>query len=391
MKVKKVIIFTDESFPHGMAATNRIISYVKGFTHHEVNTEVICLRSTESIDNIKNRNVNGVYDGMKYKYLSNNTIKPKEFLMKRVNNFYSNLYLFFFSLRNINSSTVSIYYSSHTIPAIILWLVNKIKGGKLLKEESEHPEVYLNGKGLVSKFLFKNIQYKLFDVHLLMTKNLISYFKTISKTPALHVPMTVDLKRFDPKLRKHHPTINKILYTGQLDDNKDGVDLLLKAFSTVVKKHPSYQLYLYGPAKSEDSMQKYYDMVENLGITKYVHFEGLVAREVITEKVLNARLLVLPRPDSLQAQNGFPTKLGEYLASENPTLVTSVGEIPDYLTDGKNSFIATPGDIVSLEEKLLEIVENYNVAIEVGKNGRKAAETYFNNINQTKNILNFFK
>jgi len=138
-------------------------------------------------------------------------------------------------------------------------------------------------------------------------------------------------------------------------------------------------------------MQKYYDMVENLGITKYVHFEGLVAREVITEKVLNARLLVLPRPDSLQAQNGFPTKLGEYLASENPTLVTSVGEIPDYLTDGKNSFIATPGDIVSLEEKLLEIVENYNVAIEVGKNGRKAAETYFNNINQTKNILNFFK
>jgi len=391
MKVEKIIIFTDESFPNGMAATNRIISYVKGFLYHDVNTEVICLRSTESKNNIKNRDTKGAYDGMKYNYLSNSTIKPNSFFLRRLRNFHSNLLLFFYSLKNINNSTVSIYYSSHTIPAIILWVVNKIKGGKLLKEESEHPEVYLNGKGLVSKFLFKNIQYKLFNVHLLMTKNLISYFKSISKIPALHVPMTVDLKRFDPKLRKHHPTINKILYTGQLDDNKDGVDILLNAFSIIVKKHSSYQLYLYGPAKSEESMQKYHDMVEEFGITKHVHFEGLVTREVITEKVLNARILVLPRPDSLQAQNGFPTKLGEYLASGNPTLVTSVGEIPDYLIDGENTFMAKPGDIQSLENKLLEIIENYDVAKLVGKNGRKAAETYFNNINQTKSIINFFK
>ena len=390
MKINKVIIFTDEAFPHGMAATNRIISYIKGFTHHNVKARVICLRSTEIKDNAKNNDINGVYDDMSYRYLSTSTIKPEGFVQKRVRNTYSNILLFFYSLRNIDNSTISIYYSSHTIPAMILWLTNKIKGGKLLKEESEHPEVYVKGKGLISKILFKKIQYQLFDVHLLMTKNLISYFKDISKIPVLHVPMTVDLKRFDPNLRKHHSKINKILYTGQLDDNKDGVDILLNAFATIVEKHSSYHLYLYGPAKSEESMQKYYDLVEGLGISKHVHFEGLVTREVITEKVLNARLLVLPRPDSLQAQNGFPTKLGEYLASGNPTLVTSVGEIPDYLIDRENTFMAIPGDVRSLEKKLLEIVENYDLAKEVGINGRKAAETYFNNINQTKNILNFF-
>ncbi len=390
MKINKVIIFTDEAFPHGMAATNRIISYIKGFTHHNVKARVICLRSTEIKDNVKNNDINGVYDDMNYRYLSNSTIKPEGFVQKRVRNTYSNILLFFYSLRNIDNLTISIYYSSHTIPAMILWLTNKIKGGKLLKEESEHPEVYVKGKGLISKILFKKIQYQLFDVHLLMTKNLISYFKDISKIPVLHVPMTVDLKRFDPNLRKHHSKINKILYTGQLDDNKDGVDILLNAFATIVEKHSSYHLYLYGPAKSEESMQKYYDLVEGLGISKHVHFEGLVTREVITEKVLNARLLVLPRPDSLQAQNGFPTKLGEYLASGNPTLVTSVGEIPDYLIDRENTFMAIPGDVRSLEKKLLEIVENYDLAKEVGINGRKAAETYFNNINQTKNILNFF-
>jgi len=97
--------------------------------------------------------------------------------------------------------------------------------------------------------------------------------------------------------------------------------------------------------------------------------------------------LVLPRPDSLQAQHGFPTKLGEYLATGNPTLVTSVGEIPDYLTDNLNCYMAVPGNVESLKNKLLEIIENYQKAKKVGLQGRKTAEIYFNNIEQTKKII----
>lgn len=391
MKIKKIIIFTEEPFPNGMAATNRIISYVKGFTYHGVNTKVVCLRSTEQRSDIKNKDIEGVYDGMHYKYLSSTTIKSKSFILKRFRNFYSNLYLIYYSLLNIDKSTLSIYYSSNTGPIMLLWFINKIKGGKLVKEISEHPEIYIDGKNFISRGLFKMIHYKLFDVYLLMTKNLISYFKSKSKTEYIHVPMTVDLKRFTPNYRKHDSKINKVLYTGQLDDNKDGVDILIKAFSTIVEKYNNYHLYLYGPTKSKESLQQYIDLVKDLRITSNVYFKGVVTREVITERVMDAKILVLPRPDSLQAQNGFPTKLGEYLASGNPTIVTSVGEIPDYLTDRKNTFMAKPGDVKTLENKLLEIIEDYDFAKTVGLAGRKAAETYFNNINQTKIIINFFE
>ena len=54
----------------------------------------------------------------------------------------------------------------------------------------------------------------------------------------------------------------------------------------------------------------------------------------------NAKLLALARPDSIQAQGGFPTKLGEYLATGRPVVVTKVGEIPDYLEDGVNAFLS---------------------------------------------------
>ena len=41
MKGNKIIIFTDESFQYRMAATNRIISYGKGFEGNGKTTEVI--------------------------------------------------------------------------------------------------------------------------------------------------------------------------------------------------------------------------------------------------------------------------------------------------------------------------------------------------------------
>lgn len=390
MKVKKVLIFTDESFPHGMAATNRIISYAKGFIHNGVDCNVICFRKTENKEKYVNVSVKGVYEGIKFDYLSSSTLKSEYFIKRRLDLIYSNLRLLGFSLGKIDKSTLSIYYSSHTSSAILIWLANKLKGGKFVKEQSEHPLVYIDNRNFLSKILYKTFHFKLFDANLLMTKKLIEYYNGISDTPNLHVPMTVALKRFNPDLRNHTPHKHKILYTGQLDDNKDGVDVLLEAFAEVVKKHETYHLYLYGPANSEEGLKKYHDLVKDFDMAANVHFKGLVTRDVITKKVLNANILVLPRPDSLQAQNGFPTKLGEYLASGNPTLVTSVGEIPNYLKDKENTFMATPGDVLSLKKKLFEIIENYDFAQKVGLNGRKTAETHFNNINQTKSIINYF-
>lgn len=54
----------------------------------------------------------------------------------------------------------------------------------------------------------------------------------------------------------------------------------------------------------------------------------------------NAEALVLDRPNSLQAQYGFPTKLGEYLLTGNPVVVTKVGDIPLYLKDGVSALLS---------------------------------------------------
>jgi len=190
MRIKKIIIFTEESFPYGMAATNRIISYGKGFVENNKETEVICLTRTEQPDNIKNYKRNGYYDNIKFTYLSGSTVKSRFFILRRIHNFFSYIALFFNSLKKIDSSTLSIYYSSNPYPLLLIWVTNKLKKGLLFKEESEHPHVYLRYKKFISKFLFKNVHYNLFDGHLLMTKNLISYFNSTSKMGVVPIVWT---------------------------------------------------------------------------------------------------------------------------------------------------------------------------------------------------------
>ena len=98
---------------------------------------------------------------------------------------------------------------------------------------------------------------------------------------------------------------------------------------------------------------------------------------------------MLARPNSIQAQFGFPTKLGEYLMTAKPVVVTSTGEIPCYLQDNEHAYIALPDDDISLSEKLREALRFPDKSLTIGRNGKKQALKYFNNKHETKKILDF--
>ena len=107
--------------------------------------------------------------------------------------------------------------------------------------------------------------------------------------------------------------------------------------------------------------------------------------------ICNAELLVLSRPDSHQAQGGFPTKLGEYLATGKPVCVTKVGEIPNYLEDNVSAFLAEPGDVDSFTDAMDRALSNPEKAREVGLAGRDVAKKEFNSEIQAKRLADFLK
>ena len=126
-----------------------------------------------------------------------------------------------------------------------------------------------------------------------------------------------------------------------------------------------------------------------LNLDNRVFYKGSVSRDEIPAIIMNAQLLVLPRPDSKQAQGGFPTKLGEYLATGNPVCATTVGEIPDYLVDGESVYFAEPGSVDSFADAMHRALRNPVLAKQVGVNGRKVAEECFNKDIQAKILYDF--
>lgn len=382
----KIYIVADFPFPIGLAGSNRIHAYAKGFGYHGFESLVLCFRKNESQDNVLNKYSEGVFNGVRYKYLSKSTIKSRFFVKRRIDNYVMALRLFLYSLFVINKNSSIIFYSTLTHAAILLKISALIKGFNLLKEENEHPSIRINTKGRLPGLAFKNIHYKLFDGILIITQILYEYFSAkYSKIPILHVPMLVDLDRFNVTVQKERI----ITYSGVLSRSKDGVDILIKSFSEILTEYPDYKLNLIGEAFKKEEELQLEKLIDDLMLKEKVIFLGRIKNDEIPDQISKSSLLVLPRPDSIQAHNGFPTKLGEYLATGIPVIATSVGEIPHYLKDNVNAFLAIPGSIDSLISKLKEALKDPACSIKIGMEGKKTAEKHFDNKLQTKRILEF--
>jgi glycosyltransferase involved in cell wall biosynthesis len=386
-------IITTESFPMGMAASNRILSYAKGFSENNCSVSVHCMRPTEDYKHVFNKFSSGKIHGISYNYSPGKTTISRHFIKRRLDNFIGigRICLKLLRENEPNKTDAIIYYSESTSRAFLLYIVTRVKKIVFLKEESEFPMVYSKDMNFLQKLSFKK-HYALFDGLLLMTNTLIKHFTADRKmtVPYLHVPMTVDFQRFNHSYKRKDGT-KYIAYCGVLNNKKDGIDILIEAFTILAKEFPELSLYLIGAAASNEEYQQYLSTLSEKKIQNKVLLTGRVDKDAIPELLINATILVLPRPKSMQAAGGFPTKLGEYLATGNPVVVTSVGEIPDYLIDEQNAFIAEPGNVPSLVSKIKTILLNYDFANQVGENGRKLVEKSFNYQIQARAVISFIK
>ena len=125
------------------------------------------------------------------------------------------------------------------------------------------------------------------------------------------------------------------------------------------------------------------------GISNKVVFTGVVSIQDMPQLLKDAEALVLDRPDSIQAQCGFPTKLGEYLLTENPVIVTKVGDIPKFLTDGVSALLAEERNPEDFASKIEWVLSHKEEAAEIGKRGALVALKNFNCEIETKKIIDF--
>lgn len=369
----KIYIVCQSYYPN-TAFCNRILSFIRGFSELGVETEVVFLIPDP------NRNiVQEYFPHITFTYMWKHMIFSNRFINKIAEEYYG--WRFTKSLR-----PGDIVYLTN-FGNILFKLINK-KGIKIVHEKTEHPDIY-SFKGFNIEHYKREVP-KVDGLFVISTA-LKDYFLSlgVSKEKIKIINMTVDSNRF--KNLKKQSTEKYIAYCGTASNNKDGVDELIKSFAIVNKSHPEVKLYIIGDTPQKNDISGNLKLIENLGIKNSVVFTGRVSAEKIPQILKNATILALDRPDSLQAQCGFPTKLGEYLLTENPVVVTKVGDIPLFLKDGQTALLSQERNPQEFSSKLIWALEHPEEAAKIGKAGAQVALKEFNYLTETKKIVSVIK
>jgi glycosyltransferase involved in cell wall biosynthesis len=134
------------------------------------------------------------------------------------------------------------------------------------------------------------------------------------RTPVAIVPNGIDIpaRLFDEKSRGSGP--KRLLYLGRIHPKK-GLDNLLRAWKTLQKKFPSWELHVAGPDQ-EGYLPMYQQLAASLEL-KRVEFLGPVYGERKSQVYSSADLFVLPT----HSEN-FGMTVAEALAHSVPAVVT---------------------------------------------------------------------
>lgn len=354
--------------PSGHASVNRLLSYAKELI--PFGNDVTVLSSGLSDERC------GIIDGVKYRnygYLG---------LWKAL--------LAILSALRKDKPDVVIVVSNSLLLIYPIWVCCRIKNIKVLQEKSEFPFVLKNKSilGRIYAKLYVGTTYKLFDGLIVMTKPLMEYFnaKVRKNARLFEMPMTVDVDRFMvPKQPSEYG--DYIAYCGDMAGNKDGVMNLIEAFDIASKTIRDVKLLLIGGSSNLDELgriKRYADSLKNSRILFY----GKADRSAVPQLLVNAKALALARPASLQSSGGFPTKLGEYLSTGNPVIVTKVGDIPQYLNED-NAFVVEPDDNNAFARAIVAVFSDYDNALRIGAKGKDVAMTVFNAKIQAKRLNDF--
>lgn len=120
---------------------------------------------------------------------------------------------------------------------------------------------------------------------------------------------------------------------------------------------------------------------------KYIHFLGYKTGGELKEVIERAKFTVIPS----KCYENFPFSIVESFALGTPVLGASIGGIPELVRGGETGLTFEAGNSLDLKEKILYLLDNPDVIIEMGKNARKFVDENLNQEKYYKKLMNVYQ
>ncbi|MCK5133666.1 MAG: glycosyltransferase [Candidatus Sabulitectum sp.] len=209
--------------------------------------------------------------------------------------------------------------------------------------------------------------------------------------PSLLNPIIVDTKAIQVSAFPTSQPIKNLVYSGNLGHEEE-MHILLDMFVLVQKELPDMKLHVLGggstPRVTKNILQKYKEHYSKTKAFSNITFHGQISHSEVIQQYRMADAFVLPRPFREYSRAGFPTKLGEYLATGKPVITTGTGDIPIYLSDLQSAYLVMDSTASSFAEKTVQAITDSS-AREIGLMGAKVAQDHFSIEASAKRIGSF--
>ena len=206
---------------------------------------------------------------------------------------------------------------------------------------SERNDPKQDGRGLFTRCMVR-LLYPFANKIVFQTKRSLHYFskKILQKGIVIPNPISVSCHASSDKKKK-------IVSVGRLTKQKNHA-LLIKAFATIKKIFPEYELYIYGDG---ELLNELISLTKTLGIDESVHFEGNVPD--VHEKIADAELFVLSSD-----YEGLSNALLEALMMGLHCISTNVAGADEYIENGRNGILVSVGDEREMSQAIRTILGN---------------------------------
>ena len=159
-----------------------------------------------------------------------------------------------------------------------------------------------------------------------------------------------------------------IAFMGRLGLRKGTYDLL-EAFQMLSADIPEARLVLGG----DGDINRVRSLVEEKGLSSQVEVLGWVSGDEKTDVFRRADIYALP-----SYNEGLPGSILEAMAASTPIVSTPVGGIPEAVIESQNGYLIEPGNVNALYLRLVELCQDKELRLLMGKESRRLIEQTFN-------------
>lgn len=392
----KVVIVTQESFPNGMAATQRIKCYARSIIDGGGDCEVvICRRSEYMSSTPKNIEGKGLYEEVSYQYIGGTPLRACNRFLRFINDKIDERRTERYLKNNLSKGDVLFLYMGADVNLMLRFMdVAHKNGAYCVRDLCELPY----GTGAETEYAIRmrkitiEKQFPKLDGIISISDALLNLAKTYTLPSCKHikVPIMVEYEHYGIVEKPAAPEVPFIFHAGTLLQQKDGILGMIEAFGMAKQRLTKPIKYiLTGSIESSSHPDELRRLIEKYQIEDSLEFVGYLNRDQIKEYLTHASLVISNRPKSKQDYYGFSTKVGEYLASGTPLLMTNWGEAVNWLEDGKSAIITEPENTAALADAIVRVFENPNESRRIGLAGQEVCRNSFDYRNWSKQLLDF--